>query len=112
MIQSIVENNREITQILKKGSDDRQRIYEIQMLRAETESKKVAVAEFREENKILLKDLDSIPDPSLREFIRSEQLRIMEKRSQQRSKESQNSSTPFSQYFDGLGGSGNDLPDY
>nr|XP_009779791.1 PREDICTED: uncharacterized protein LOC104228935 [Nicotiana sylvestris] len=39
--------------------------------------------EFKQENKILLTNLDSIDDPNIREFIRQEQKRIMDKRSQQ-----------------------------
>ncbi|XP_042442983.1 uncharacterized protein LOC122028025 [Zingiber officinale] len=37
------------------------------------------VAMFKEENKILFKDLNTIADPIMREFIRSEQVRIMQK---------------------------------
>ena len=45
--------------------------------------RKLQVTEFKEENKILLKDLSSISDPNLREFFRSEQIRIMQKRTQE-----------------------------
>ena len=72
----------------------------------------MTVKEFREENKILFTNLNSITDLVLREFMRSEQLRIMRKRAQQQGKESQNTSSDYSQYFTNLGGSGNDIPYY
>ncbi|XP_042455754.1 uncharacterized protein LOC122040488 [Zingiber officinale] len=40
------------------------------------------VAMFKEENKILFKDLNTIADPIMREFIRGEQVRIMQKRTE------------------------------
>ncbi|KAL2495309.1 protein of unknown function-containing protein [Forsythia ovata] len=78
------------------------------MLRAQTEAKKVdvaaqkvavaakkvAVAEIREENRVLLTNLNDVADPNLREFIRSEQKRIVQKRSDELAKQSQSTSTP------------------
>ncbi|KAL2560008.1 Xyloglucan endotransglucosylase/hydrolase [Forsythia ovata] len=72
------------------------------MLRAQTEAKKVdvaakkvAVVEIREENRVLLTNLSNIADPNLREFIQSEQIRIMQKRSEELAKQSQSTSSPF-----------------
>ncbi|KAL2502366.1 protein of unknown function-containing protein [Forsythia ovata] len=59
-------------------------------------AKKVAVAEIREENRILLTNLNDVADPNLREFIRSEQKRIVQKRSDELAKQSQSTSTPLS----------------
>ncbi|KAL2484391.1 hypothetical protein Adt_29147 [Abeliophyllum distichum] len=44
VIETIREQNRQLSERLTKGKDDRQQNYEIQMLRAQTEAKKVAVA--------------------------------------------------------------------
>ncbi|KAL2552433.1 hypothetical protein Fot_06052 [Forsythia ovata] len=119
VIEEIREQNRQLSERLTKGNDDKQQNYHIQMLRAQTKAKKVdvaekkvAVAEIREENRVLLTNLNDVADPNLREFIRSEQTRIMQKRSEELAKQSQSTSSLFGQYFDDFGGSGNDLPDY
>ena len=44
---------------------------------------KIAASVFKEENKILYIDLNSIADLNLREFTRNEQLRIIQKRAQE-----------------------------
>ncbi|KAL2509213.1 hypothetical protein Fot_32860 [Forsythia ovata] len=96
MIREMREENRQLVNIAKQDHEDRQEQFIIQMLRAQTESKKVNVIEYREENKILFKNLSSIPDPILRESVRNEQMRIIRKRAQQ-SNESQSSADPFGQ---------------
>ncbi|KAL2474831.1 hypothetical protein Adt_35567 [Abeliophyllum distichum] len=118
VIETIREQNRQLSERLTKGKDDRQQNYEIQMLRAQTEAKKVDVAAkkvdvaaIREENRVLLRNMSSISDPNLREFIRSEQTRIMQKKSEELAKQSQSTSNSFGQYFDDFEGSENDLPD-
>ncbi|XP_019241940.1 PREDICTED: uncharacterized protein LOC109221975 [Nicotiana attenuata] len=71
---------------------------------------KVRVKEMKEENKILMMNVDSIVDPARREFMRQEQQRIMYKRSQEYSQsQPQQSSAPFSNDF---GVSGNDIGPY
>ena len=60
---------------------------------------------------ILLKDLNSISDPSLRQYFQNEQIKILQRRSQQ-GQTSQNTSNNIGQYFDDIGGSNNDLPHY
>ena len=109
-INTMHQDNQECLEVLKKGNSDRQQNYELQILRAQNESKKIAVTEYREDNKILFTDLDSIKDPNLREFMRSEHARIMRKRAQQQGEGSQNTSNIFGQFFTNLGGSGDDLP--
>ena len=52
------------------------------MLQAHYEKKKLDMVELREENKILLMDLNFITDMNLCEFYRGEQSRIMKKRTQ------------------------------
>ena len=63
--------------------------------------------ERKEKNKVLLKDLNSIGDPNVREYFRAEQARIIQKRNQQ-----QGSSSAFGHYFDDIGGSRSSLPEY
>ncbi|XP_059281132.1 uncharacterized protein LOC132034789 [Lycium ferocissimum] len=102
MVQS--ENNR-LVELLAKSGADRQRDLEMK-------DRDLKLKEFKEENKILLSNLDSIGDPNIREFILQEQKRIMDKRSQQfQQPQPQQSSAPYTQYFNDIGGSGNDLPE-
>ena len=63
--------------------------------------------ERKEENKVLLKDLNSIGDPNVREYFQTEQARIIQKGNQQRE-----SSSAFGPYFNDMGGSGSGLPEY
>ena len=80
---------------------------------------KIAASVFKEENKILYMDLNSIANLNLREFTRNEQLRIMQKRAQEQGlgagsqgQGSQNNSDDFGQYYNILRGSGNNFPEY
>ncbi|KAF8049421.1 hypothetical protein N665_2219s0008 [Sinapis alba] len=68
----------------------------------------------KEKTKILLKDLTSIGDINTREYIRSEQKRIIRKRRQEQQQQQQPSVTQnlFGQYFEGFRVSGANLPDY
>ena len=59
-VETIHGDNKQSLKVLKKSNSDRQKNYEIQMLRAQNESKNLVFTEFREENKILFVDLDSI----------------------------------------------------
>ena len=81
------------------------------MILAQNEKKKLEMVTYREENKILLKDLNSISDPSLRQYFQNEQIKILQRRFQ-KGQASQNTSNNIGQYFDDIGGSNNDLPHY
>ena len=61
------------------------------------------------ENKILLKNLNSIDDINTRQFIRSEQARIIQKRAQQQHIE-ENARNLNREYFGDFGGSRPNLP--
>ncbi|KAL8063384.1 hypothetical protein ABFX02_01G023700 [Erythranthe guttata] len=80
LVDAIREENRELAQMLKEDYECRQKATQVE---AQNESKKLAMAEYREDNKILLKDLNSITDLNLRELFVNEQKRILLKRSQQ-----------------------------
>ena len=57
--------------------------------------------------------MDSIKDPMVRDAIRSEQIRICEKRArEQQFQGGSGSSSSFGQYFGGYGGNGDDLPNF
>ena len=82
-------------------------------LRLQNEAKKLTLKEVKEENKILLKNLTSMDNVNIREYIRSEQERIIRKmRQKQQQQSSSVTQNLFRQYFGDLGGSGANLPDY
>ncbi|ESR54649.1 hypothetical protein CICLE_v10023655mg, partial [Citrus x clementina] len=102
VIDTIKKDNRRLYDILKKCSEDRQQNYQIQMIRAQNEKKKkLEMVTYGEENKILLKDLNSSSDPSLRQYFQNEQIKILQRRSQQ-GQASQNTSNNIDQYFDDI----------
>ena len=74
VLDTIKGEIQQLVEILKKGNSDRQQNfdqnYQMQM-------QKIAASVFKEENKILYMDLNSIADLNLREFTQNEQLRIM-----------------------------------
>ncbi|CAA2973599.1 histone H1-like [Olea europaea subsp. europaea] len=82
-IETFNDENQQLLEILKNGCKVRQQFFEIKMLRTQNELKKLSLIEYREENKILLKDLNSISNPIVRDFLQNEQIRILRKRSQQ-----------------------------
>ncbi|KAF4371657.1 hypothetical protein F8388_008597, partial [Cannabis sativa] len=65
-IETKEQENRQLGEMLKENNSFRQKIYQMQMVRAQIESRKLALAEYREQNKILLADLNSIADPKVR----------------------------------------------
>lgn len=71
-----MEGSRKLQDLLTHGSTDQQQIYQMQM-------RKLELTKVREENKFLLINLDSISNPNMREFFRSEQGRILQKRIQE-----------------------------
>ena len=69
----------QLVEMLKKTTSDRQRQMEVQMARAQNEAKKLALKEAKHDNKILLTNLNSIVDPAVREYIRVQQTKILQK---------------------------------
>ena len=69
VLDTIKGENQQLVEILKKGNLDRQQNfdqnYQLQM-------QKIAASVFKEENKILFIDLNSIANLNLREFTRNE----------------------------------------
>ena len=88
--------------------------YELQAKRVQNEERKLALKEVKEENRILYMNLDAITDPNVREFTRAEQIRIMQKGSQQHQQQGSSAYAfgGLDQYFANIGGSESNLPDY
>ncbi|KAL5745465.1 hypothetical protein ACOSP7_026611 [Xanthoceras sorbifolium] len=99
------EENQEMKGIFKESSD---RLQETQ-----NEVKNIELKERYREDKFLLKDVNSIEDPMLREAFRKEQMNIYERRARHRQSQGGiKSSNTFNQYFGGYGGNGDNIPDY
>ncbi|KAF3583147.1 hypothetical protein DY000_02029871, partial [Brassica cretica] len=71
LIYTLQEGNRQLLEQLKKINAQKQRFLDIQ-------KKSYALAEFKEEKKILLQDLSSIQDPNIRVYLQAEQTRIIQ----------------------------------
>ncbi|KAL5846796.1 hypothetical protein ACOSQ3_010320 [Xanthoceras sorbifolium] len=113
----------EVTQFYKSFKEENQEMkesktmieknYELQLLRAQNEVKNIELKERCREDKFLLKDVNSIEDPMLREAFRKEQMNIYERRARDRQSQGGiESSNTFNQYFGGYGGNGDNIPDY
>ena len=70
--------------------------------------------ELKEENKYLFCDLNLVQDPKVRAYFQEKRTRILQKKrhGQQHEQEDTLSFTSFGQYFNNLGGSGGNLPEY
>ncbi|KAL5857253.1 hypothetical protein ACOSQ3_004711 [Xanthoceras sorbifolium] len=89
--KSIKEENQEMKGIFKESNACLQETqimfqknYELQLLRAQNEIKKLELWERCEEDKILQKDINFIEDPMLHEALRREQMSIYERRARNR----------------------------
>ena len=110
---SLISSNEKILDLLNESKTSRQKSHEMIELRLKNEAKKLAFKVVKEENKILLKNLASIDDVNIREYIRSEQERAVRKRRQEQQQQSSSvTQNLFGQYFGDLRGSGANLPDY
>ena len=110
---SLISSNEKILDLLNESTTSREKCHGMIELRLQNEAKKLAFKEVKEENKILLKNLASIDDVNIREYIRSEQERIVRKRRQEQQQQSSSvTQNLFEQYFGDLRGSGANLPDY
>ena len=110
---SLISSNEKILHLLNESTTSRKKGYEMIELRLQNETKKLAFKEVKDENKILLKNLASIDDVNIREYIRSEQERIVQKKRQEQQQQSSSvTQNLFGQYFEDLRGSRANLPDY
>ncbi|KZV22088.1 hypothetical protein F511_37718 [Dorcoceras hygrometricum] len=98
------------------GSTYLQQNYDIRMLALQNEKKKleirqqkIALATLQEENKILYMDLTTIGEPEVRDMVRKERAKILQKRNAARDQQEHET---FGNYFGDLGGSGSNLGDY
>ncbi|WMV42741.1 hypothetical protein MTR67_036126 [Solanum verrucosum] len=78
----------------------------------------IKAKEFRDETKFLMKNLKTISDPNVRDYLQREQQQILEKINRQSQPQSQSQSQPQSQqfsypnFFPNSAKSGNDLPNF
>ena len=70
----------------------------------------IITSEAKHDNKILLTNLNSIVDPAVREYIRVQQTKILQKRVEEQGPSS--TTNDFGEFFNNIGGSEADLPDY
>ena len=85
---SLISSNEKILDLLNESTTSREKGHEMIELRLQNEAKKLAFKEIKEENKILLKNLASIDDVNIHEYIRSEQERIIRKMRQEQQQQS------------------------
>ncbi|XP_073131426.1 uncharacterized protein [Henckelia pumila] len=122
-IESMKLGQEKILEIIQHGNAYREQNNELQLKRMLQTERKLEQNEtkieqnrqmldltgFQEENKILLIDLNSIQDRSLRENFRAEQSRILNEREERkRARDSLN----YGKYFGDIGGSGSSLPPF
>ncbi|KAF8053018.1 hypothetical protein N665_1475s0001 [Sinapis alba] len=86
-MNTLVLSNEQIINFLKESASTREINFEMVQLRMQNQAKKTPLKEMEEENKILLTNLKSIDHGNTRQFIRSEQARIIQKRTQQQQDE-------------------------
>ncbi|XP_075500208.1 glutathione S-transferase T3-like [Primulina tabacum] len=99
--RTMEEQHRELLNVLKQGTAERQQNYDLQKIRLEQEERKM-------DERILYKDLSKITDPTLREYTKAQQQKILQKRLEDERRENDN----FGSYFGDIGGSGSGLPHY
>ena len=68
----MISSNEKIFDLLNESTTSREKDHGMIELRLQNEAKKLAFKEVKEKNKILLKNLTSIDDVNIREYIRSE----------------------------------------
>ncbi|XP_075499080.1 uncharacterized protein LOC142537455 [Primulina tabacum] len=122
-IKSMRLGQEKILEIIQTGNAYREHNKELQIKRMQQTERKLEQNEtkieqkrqmldltrFQEENKILVIDLNSIQDPSLRENFRAEQSRILSEREERKHARD---SLDYEKYFGDIGGSGSSLPPF
>ncbi|CAH8378734.1 unnamed protein product [Eruca vesicaria subsp. sativa] len=98
-VDNLVSLNEKLLDILQESASSREKGFEIAQLRAQNQAKKLALQEIHEENKMLLTNLDSIVDFTTREFIRSQQERIIKKRTQEQQQQPSVAPVYYGNYF-------------
>uniref|UniRef100_A0A0D2ZS99 No apical meristem-associated C-terminal domain-containing protein n=1 Tax=Brassica oleracea var. oleracea TaxID=109376 RepID=A0A0D2ZS99_BRAOL len=110
-VDTLVSSNEQVIGFLKENASAREKYFELTQLHMQNQAKKLALKEMHEENKMLLTNLESISDYATREFIRSEQERIIKKRTRGQ-QQPPNAPTFYGQLFSDIEGSGSGLPEY
>lgn len=82
LANSLKEENAKLWEMLLSTATKGDRDVELEMKKIEAKNRKSKIEELKRDDSILLIDLDTISDPERREFFRSEQQQIMQKRRQ------------------------------
>ncbi|XP_073030814.1 uncharacterized protein [Primulina eburnea] len=122
-IESMRLGQEKILEIIQTGNAYREHNKELQIKRTQQTERKLEqngtkieknrqmldLTRFQEENKILVIDLNSIQNPSLRENFRAKQSRILSEREERKRARD---SLDYGKYFGDIGGSGSSLPPF
>ncbi|KAH7675135.1 No apical meristem-associated C-terminal domain-containing protein [Dioscorea alata] len=103
-LSRLKDDNSKIIEMLEKTNADRQMFIEMQ-------SKNLAFQQMKYEDKILMRDLNSITDPNIRACIQAQQQEILQKRGHFQ-QPPPSGSNMFNDIFGNIGGSGDNMPDY
>ncbi|XP_073120782.1 uncharacterized protein [Henckelia pumila] len=96
LLSTMQQGHHNLVDVLQKGSTELQQTYDIKMLelqnnalklknqknKIEARKQQLALAELQEKNRVVYMDLSTIDDPELREIVRTERAKIMQKRKQ------------------------------
>ena len=108
-IKKLRETNERLEQRLESATHHRQRVEN--MFQRVVEDKAT-----KEEHKILSMNVEAVEDPFAREYFRAERNKIIEKRRRQQQQQEQermfSPSNDLDQYFNNIGGSRSDVPEY
>ena len=108
-IKKLRETNERLEQRLESATHHRQRVEN--MLQRVVEHKAT-----KEEHRIMSMNVEAVEDPFAREYFRAERNKIIEKRRRQQQQQEQermfSPSNDLDQYFNNIGGSRSDVPEY
>ena len=111
-LDKISERQERLITLSEDGNVERKRLLEAMQRRMETDKEKLEMQQLQRDEKILLKNLDSISDPNVRAYFERVETKILQKRLQQSSSGTDNMYGRYESFFNNLCTSGSNLPDY
>ena len=79
-LDKISERQERLITLSEDGNVERKRLLEAMQRRMETDKEKLEMQQLQRDEKIQLKNLDSIPDPNVRAYFECEKIKILQKR--------------------------------